>query len=75
MGPITQARASLTTLKLALGGLVVVVLGLAAATLALWARLSRATREVGPLADGRAPSRAQAPSAGAPSGRPPGFGP
>lgn len=78
VGPITVARASLTTLKVALGGLVLVVLALAATTLALWARLSRAPREgeAGPARP--APAGAPAASMRAPgpaSARPPGYGP
>lgn len=45
VGPITVARASMTTLKVALAGLVVIVLALAAATLALYTRLARVRRE------------------------------
>lgn len=45
VGPITVARSSMTTLKVALAGLVAVVLALAAATLALYARLARLRRE------------------------------
>ena len=42
VGPITVARASSTTLKFVLAGLAVVILGLAAATLALYGKLTRA---------------------------------
>jgi type III secretion protein J len=45
VGPITVARGSTNTLKIALAGLTVVILALAAATLALWARVSRMRRE------------------------------
>jgi len=45
VGPITVARGSSTTLKAALAGLVLAVLALAAATLALYARLVRVRRE------------------------------
>lgn len=45
VGPITVARSSVLTLKGALAGLVVLVLGFAAATLALYTRLSKTTRE------------------------------
>ncbi len=45
VGPITVARASMNTLKIALAGLVVLVLALAAATLALYTRLARVRRE------------------------------
>ena len=45
VGPITVARGSMNTLKLALAGLAVVVLGLAAATLALWAKIGRMRRD------------------------------
>lgn len=45
VGPITVARGSMNTLKVAFAGLAVVVLGLAAATLALWAKVARMRRE------------------------------
>jgi hypothetical protein len=45
VGPITVARSSALTLKGALATLVVLVLGLAAATLALYTRLSKLARE------------------------------
>lgn len=45
VGPITVARGSMNTLKLAFAGLAIVVLGLAAATLALWAKVGRMRRD------------------------------
>jgi type III secretion protein J len=45
VGPITVARGSMTTLKIAFAGLAVVVLALAAATLGLWAKISRMRRD------------------------------
>jgi type III secretion protein J len=45
VGPITVARGSMTTLKAAFSVLVVVILGLAAATLGLWSRIQRLRRE------------------------------
>jgi type III secretion protein J len=45
VGPITVARGSTLTLKIALAGLVALVLSLAAATLALWAKVARLRRE------------------------------
>lgn len=77
VGPITVARASLMTLKLALGALVVLVLAFAAATLALWSRLGRLRREADamPAASAQrsvAPAPMRAP--GPPSARPPGYG-
>lgn len=45
VGPITVARGSMNTLKIAFAGLAVVVLGLAAATLALWAKVGRMRRD------------------------------
>jgi type III secretion protein J len=45
VGPITVARGSSATLKIALAGLVGIVLALAASTLALWSRLARARRD------------------------------
>ncbi|MBX3207908.1 MAG: hypothetical protein KF764_22875 [Labilithrix sp.] len=45
VGPITVARGSMNTLKVAFAGLAVVVLALAAATLALWAKVGRMRRE------------------------------
>jgi type III secretion protein J len=45
VGPITVARASMSTLKVAFASLVVVVLALAAATLALWTKAARLRRE------------------------------
>lgn len=44
VGPIAVARGSMTTLKAALAGLVVLVLALAAATLGLYAKLARLRR-------------------------------
>jgi type III secretion protein J len=45
VGPITVARGSMTTLKVAFASLVAIVVGLAAATLALWAKMARMRRE------------------------------
>ena len=45
VGPITVARGSMNTLKVVFAGFAVLVLGLAAATLALWAKTSRLRRE------------------------------
>lgn len=45
VGPITVARSSVLTLKGALAALVVLVLGFAAATLALYTRLAKALRD------------------------------
>lgn len=45
VGPIAVARGSMTTLKVALAGLVLVVLALAGATLGLYAKLARLRRE------------------------------
>jgi type III secretion protein J len=45
VGPITVARGSMTALKAAFAGLAIVVLALAASTLALWTRLGRLRRE------------------------------
>lgn len=45
VGPITVARSSMNTLKVALAGLVAVVMGLVAAVLALWAKVWRVRRE------------------------------
>lgn len=45
VGPITVARGSMTTLKIAFGVLGLVVLGLAAATIALWTRIAQLRRE------------------------------
>lgn len=45
VGPITVARGSMTTLKVALAGLTLVVLALAATTLALWTRIARLRRD------------------------------
>lgn len=69
VGPIAVARGSSTILKVALAGLVAVVLALATATLALYARLARLRRE-----REAAPSPAQALSMrqAAASMRPPG---
>ena len=52
VGPIAVARGSMTTLKIALASLVLVVLALAAATLGLYARLARVRRELGALLAG-----------------------
>lgn len=45
VGPITVARGSMNTLKIAFASLVALVLALAAATLALWAKATRLGRE------------------------------
>jgi type III secretion protein J len=45
VGPIAVARGSMTTLKIALAGLVLVVLALTGATLGLYAKLARLRRE------------------------------
>jgi type III secretion protein J len=45
VGPITVARGSMNTLKVIFAGLVAVVLGLAGATLALWAKAGRLRRD------------------------------
>lgn len=45
VGPITVARGSMTTLKTAFAGLTLLLVGLAAATLALWAKTARMRRE------------------------------
>ena len=45
VGPIAVARSSMTTLKIALASLVLIVLALAAATLGLYARVGRLKRE------------------------------
>lgn len=45
VGPIAVARGSMTTLKIALAGLVALVLALAAATLGLYAKVARLRRE------------------------------
>jgi type III secretion protein J len=45
VGPITVARGSMNTLKIAFGVIGAVVLALAAATLALWAKMGRLRRE------------------------------
>jgi len=45
VGPITVARGSMNTLKGAFAGLAVLVLALAAATLALWSKTARMRRE------------------------------
>jgi type III secretion protein J len=70
VGPITVARASTTTLKLALAGLVSVVLALAAATLVLYARLARErrARESAPTVPPLGPAFGRGPAA---SVRPP----
>jgi len=73
VGPIAVARSSMTTLKVALAGLVLVVLSLAAATLGLYAKVARLRREQTEAE--RAAARVGPPSRGAPgpmSGRPPG---
>lgn len=78
VGPIAVARGSMTTLKIALAGLVLVVLALAAATLALYSKLARLRREQ--LENERAAARG-GPASRVPtamSARPgpgPGFGP
>ncbi|HEY8427260.1 MAG TPA: hypothetical protein VIL20_02755 [Sandaracinaceae bacterium] len=45
VGPITVARGSMTTLKVAFAALASIVVALAAATLALWAKMARMRRE------------------------------
>ncbi len=45
VGPITVARGSMNTLKAAFAGLAVIVLALAGATLALWAKVARMRRD------------------------------
>jgi type III secretion protein J len=62
VGPIAVARSSMNTLKGALAGLVLLVLALAAATLALYAKVARLGRE-------RAESE-RAAARGGPQGRP-----
>ena len=72
VGPIAVARSSMTTLKVALAGLVLVVLALAAATLALYAKVARLRREQTDAERARVPPQTRA--AGPMSGRPPGPG-
>lgn len=50
VGPITVARGSMTTLKIAFASLALVVLALTAATLALWTRIGKMRREQEALA-------------------------
>ena len=45
VGPITVARGSMTTLKIAFAALAAVVVALAVATLALWSKISRMRRD------------------------------
>ncbi|MBX3230883.1 MAG: hypothetical protein KIT84_40615 [Labilithrix sp.] len=45
VGPITVARGSMTTLKIAFAGLVAIVLALAAATLVLWTKMAQLRRD------------------------------
>lgn len=63
VGPIAVARSSMNTLKGALAGLVLLVLALAAATLALYAKVARLGRE-------RAESERAAARGGPPTARP-----
>lgn len=69
IGPISVARGSLTALKAALGSLVLVVVGLTAATLALWVKATRLRREreleAAALAAARVPPRSMHPAASA----------
>jgi type III secretion protein J len=67
VGPIAVARSSMTTLKIALASLVLLVLALAAATLGLYAKVARLQRE-------HAESE-RAKAAGAPARGGPGLGP
>jgi type III secretion protein J len=55
VGPITVARGSSTTLKVVFGALAAVIVGLALATLALWARIARMRREAELMAAGVRP--------------------
>jgi type III secretion protein J len=74
VGPITVARGSMTTLKLALAGLVAAILALAAASLALYARLVRVqrARDARPMPGASAgPMRGPAASLRHPSAPPP----
>ena len=79
VGPIAVARGSMMTLKVALAGLVLVVLALAAATLGLYAKIARLRREQAEAERAAARSAPQARSASTSmSGRPgthPGAGP
>jgi len=63
VGPIAVARGSMTTLKIALAGLVLAILALAAATLALYAKVGRIKREH--EAEKLAAARTGGPGAGA----------
>lgn len=67
VGPIAVARGSMMTLKIALAGLVLIVLALAGAALALYAKLSRLRRE---QADGERAAAAAAASPRRPTGAP-----
>lgn len=76
VGPIAVARGSMTTLKIALASLVLVVLALAAATLGLYAKIARLRREQADAERARAaPPRSTAPPATGRHGVGPGFGP
>ncbi|HVJ89620.1 MAG TPA: hypothetical protein VM580_07425, partial [Labilithrix sp.] len=77
VGPITVARGSMNTLKIAFAAVGFVVLALTAATLALWTKIGRLRREreldlAAVLARPQAPPRSMHPSMTpqAPSGRP-----
>lgn len=61
VGPITVARGSMNTLKGAFAGLAVLVLALAAATLALWSKTARMRREKEQLEMARPPISQQQP--------------
>ena len=66
VGPIAVARSSMTTLKVALAGLVLVVLALAGATLGLYAKLARLRRELAAGERAVAGAARGGPGAGAP---------
>lgn len=55
VGPITVARASMTTLKISFAALVLVIVALTAATLALYAKLARLRAGAAPQAPARRP--------------------
>jgi type III secretion protein J len=74
VGPIAVARSSMTTLKVALAGLVLVVLALAAATLALYAKVARLRRDQAEAERAAARVGPQSRAAQPMSGRPPGHG-
>ena len=65
VGPITVARGSMNTLRVVFAGLVLVVLALAGATLALWAKISKMSR-VQRERDLEAAARPAAPLPGSP---------